>query len=160
MNLKTKAYTVMEIIAIVLIVSITSLIVFSMVSKKSSGEINNDNEVIVDEDTTFDNNVDNSTANTDCGTYDVKCLIKKHGKQICPPMKVLTIGQKNEVSDCVFFIGKFKEQLAVFDNNGVNRLVGYKCTNLGDIDAKCEYYSVYGDEKKCFNSNFEEYSCD
>ena len=161
MKLKSKAFSIAEIVGVLLIILVSALIVFNIVIKKPAEEI--DNEVSTEPSTqNYANNYVNNDTNTNCGTYDIRCLFQKHEKKTCPQIKALQVGMKNEVSNCILFIGVNKDRLALLDYDGVNRLIGYSCEKLGEPGAKCGYYTIYGegDDMKCFNSNFIEYKCD
>ena len=95
-----------------------------------------------------------------CGEFDPKCLLKKYSKNECPKINHFTAGQKNdEVSNCIFYYNNngVASIIAVFDEEGMNRLIGANDCTKNSSEISCGTYSVFSNhEVKYFNRLFEE----
>ena len=103
--------------------------------------------------------------NNNCETDNPKCILETYGGQTCSAISFYVhVGRRNKVTNCILSdIDKNKSVIAVFDENGYNRLIGYNCKRKPDSgEITCGLYVVYSEQTKasiCFNRKYKEIEC-
>ena len=154
------AYSFMEIICVSIVLIIVGVVVWS-IKVKSYNEENAEIEVnlrrsVEQAETSqhYSAPAQRYNPNAGCGMYDARCLLLKYRDNRCKRPTVIHVGEYNNVKSCYVYFKS--DQIAIMDDNGINRLIGYGCQTYAANEIRCRTYSVYGDEMKFFDSEFRE----
>ena len=157
------AFSLMEIICVSVVLIIVAVVVWSIRIKsynEENAEIAADLRRSVEQAESanqYSTPAKNYNPNAGCDMYDARCLLLKYRDKNCQRLSVVRIGEYNKAKSCYLYIKS--DQIAIIDDNGINRLIGYGCQTYAANELRCELYSVYGTEMKCFDSNFREIYC-